>query len=1066
MAPHTSSDAHSSSRDRDRDRDSSQIVRQHALVLPVPVPALLRHALPLPQDHKIPIEDATKTVNRGKDRSDGGHHRSSSHRYEDDERDRYRSSDRSSYGRERDRDRDRERDRTYDRDRGVSSAAALARAKSPPPPPPPSLPARPPPPTPAGLPAPPVPAPASASLPPRPTPAPAAAFGNDDSHAAPAPLKKFDLSQLPDVDMNDVQPPDEDEEDLETYEEGSTKPRSPRAARAASPTIDAAAGDATDENAAAEEKMDEAKDDDEVDDLDAFMVNVEQEVAKVNKEDEKRFGKGKAKATVLEPVDDEAEEEAAPDADDLDAGLLRAEDILALAAKKVKKKEMPTVDHGKVNYETFQKAFYHPPVEVQEMSEDQAENLRLELDAIAVRGKDCPKPITKWSHCGLPASCLDVIKKLEYKSPTPIQAQAIPAIMSGRDIIGVAKTGSGKTMAFLLPMFRHIKAQRAVENLEGPIGLIMTPTRELAVQIFRESKPFLKSLGIRAVCAYGGAPISEQIAEMKRSAEIVVATPGRMIDLLTANNGRVTNLRRVTYLVLDEADRMFDMGFEPQVMKIVNNIRPDRQTVLFSATFPKQMESLARKVLRNKPLEITVGGRSVVAPEIEQIVEVREEGTKFNRLLEVLGQMYNEEEDARTLVFVERQEAADDLLRQLMLKGYPTMSLHGGKDQTDRDSTIQDFKNGIVPILTATSVAARGLDVKQLKLVINYDAPNHLEDYIHRAGRTGRAGNKGTCITFITPQQDRFARDLIAALKASKVAIPAELEALYETFKEKLAQGKAHAAGSGFGGKGLERLESDREKALRAQKSAYGEGGGEGTAEGAGEGAAKVKEEEAVAAVSSLEIKVQKGAAPSTSTGAGSSEAFDRANELTIEVKKGAAPENIRSNKTAGGPASASNPALDAVQERLKAIAGADTNKLASALAAINAMQKRPPTGAQAEQARKPKDPDATDYHAIVPINDFPQRARWRVTNKETMSELIDTTGASVTNKGQFYEKGKEPGPGEPPKLQLLIESNDESRVEHAVREIKRLLLEATQAALEAEARGPQHHAPGRYSVV
>lgn len=264
---------------------------------------------------------------------------------------------------------------------------------------------------------------------------------------------------------------------------------------------------------------------------------------------------------------------------------------------------------------------------------------------------------------------------------------------------------------------------------------------------------------------------------MKKGAEIVVCTPGRMIDLLTANSGRVTNLKRATYLVLDEADRMFDMGFEPQVMKIVNNIRPDRQTVLFSATFPKQMDSLARKILR-RPLEITVGGRSVVAAEIDQIVEVRAEDTKFNRLLEILGQMYNEDAEARTLIFVDRQEAADSLLRELMRKGYLCMSLHGGKDQIDRDQTIADFKSGVVPIVIATSVAARGLDVKQLKLVINYDAPNHMEDYVHRAGRTGRAGNKGTCVTFITEEQERYSVDLYRALKASNANVPKDLEDL------------------------------------------------------------------------------------------------------------------------------------------------------------------------------------------------------------------------------------------------------------------------------------------------
>ena len=570
----------------------------------------------------------------------------------------------------------------------------------------------------------------------------------------------------------------------------------------------------------------------------------------------------------------------------------------------------------------------------------------------------------------------------------------------------------------------------------------MTPTRELAVQIYRESKPFLKVLGLRAVCVYGGAPISEQIAEMKKTAEIVVATPGRMIDLLTANSGRVTNLKRVTYLVLDEADRMFDMGFEPQVMKIINNIRPDRQTVLFSATFPKQMEALARKVAKVKPLEITVGGRSVVAKEIEQIVEVREESTKFNRLLEILGTTYNEDMDSRTLIFVDRQEAADDLLRDLMRKGYATMSLHGGKDQVDRDSTINDFKAGIVPIVTATSVAARGLDVKQLKLVINYDAPNHMEDYVHRAGRTGRAGNKGTCVTFVTPQQDRYAKDIISALKASKVPVPDELNELHESFKKKLADGKTQAAGSGFGGKGLERLESDREKTLKAQQSAYGESGGDVANE-------DEKKEESKVTVDG-EIKIHKGPAPSD-------DQLSQYSDIKIEVKRGAAPAESRDNKVkAAGVETPGSPSASKKEEASPAPSnlpvGANATKLAQALAKIQAAaadKKRAHEKNQEERERKPKDPDATDFHAIVPINDFPQRARWRVTNKETMVMLIESTGASITNKGIFYDKGKEPQPGEPPKLQLLIESNNEGMVEHAVREIKRILLEATQAALE-----------------
>lgn len=214
-------------------------------------------------------------------------------------------------------------------------------------------------------------------------------------------------------------------------------------------------------------------------------------------------------------------------------------------------------------------------------------------------------------------------------------------------------------------------------------------------------------------------------------------------------------------------------------MKIINQIRPDRQTVLFSATFPRQMEALARKILR-RPLEITVGGRSIVAAEIEQIVEVRSEDSKFNRMLELLGKLFNEDNDARALIFVERQESADKLLADLLRKNYSCMSLHGGMEQVDRDQTIADFKTGVVPVVIATSVAARGLDVKQLKLVIQFDAPNHMEDYVHRAGRTGRAGNKGTCVTFLTPDQDRYSLDIFKALQASGAAVPDDVKAMAE----------------------------------------------------------------------------------------------------------------------------------------------------------------------------------------------------------------------------------------------------------------------------------------------
>lgn len=244
----------------------------------------------------------------------------------------------------------------------------------------------------------------------------------------------------------------------------------------------------------------------------------------------------------------------------------------------------------------------------------------------------------------------------------------------------------------------------------------MAPARELAVQIYNEARKFAKPLGLRVVAVYGGAGIADQIGELKRGAHIVVCTPGRMIDILTMQAGKVVSLQRVSFVVMDEADRMFDMGFEPQIRMIIQNIRPDRQTVLFSATFPKQVESLARKVLRF-PLEIIVGGRSVASESITQYAEVHDEGEKFMRLLQLLGVWY---EKGNVLIFVDTQQKCDNLFADLMKSGYPCLSLHGGMDQMDRDSTIHDFKTRARTLMVATSVAGRGLDVQELVCVINY----------------------------------------------------------------------------------------------------------------------------------------------------------------------------------------------------------------------------------------------------------------------------------------------------------------------------------------------------------
>ncbi|KAF2401542.1 P-loop containing nucleoside triphosphate hydrolase protein [Trichodelitschia bisporula] len=821
-------------------------------------------------------------------------------------------------------------------------------------------------------------------------------------------LEKLPTPPPPDLDNAVAVPEDEDGTDLH---DTGTEEEVAAAARAAAEKHEqrvqaAAAGDATMTDAPAIQTPaaeSNGASEDDIDPLDAFMATLGKESPKNRKR----------KLPQAEAIYGDEEER--------DPVELEADDILAMAASKRKKKDLPTVDHSKIAYEPFRKNFFTESTEMAALSEDEVASLRLELDGIKIDGKNVPKPVLKWAQCGLGVQTLDVIRSLGYYKPTSIQSQAIPAIMSGRDVIGVAKTGSGKTIAFILPMCRHILAQRALDKLDGPISLILAPTRELATQIHKECRPFLKALNLQAVCAYGGAPISDQIASLKKGCHVIVCTPGRMIDLLAANSGRVTNLRRITYLVLDEADRMFDMGFESQVSKIMSNIRPDAQKVLFSATFPRIMESLARKALKD-PVQIIVGGRSVVAPEITQIVEVRPENTKFVRLLELLGELYDTDEDARTLIFVDRQEAADGLLNELLHKGYPCGSIHGGKDQYDRDSTIDDFKHGAIPIMIATSVAARGLDVKQLKLVVNYDPPNHLEDYVHRAGRTGRAGNKGTAVTFITEEQERYSIDIIKALKYSGQEIPEALQKMSDSFMEKVKTGKEKAARGGFGGKGLEKLDQDRDAVRSLQRKAFKTGD-------------EPDEDDKENGKKDKDVLLN---GPSEVVSSSSASASRVPKEIAIDAE--IVVHRTEAPKADGNPLDKVKGVTSFINQRLT-----QTNRL------------RP------GQPIDNKGPDAGAFHATLEINDYPQKARWAVTNRTNVAKILDATGVSITTKGNFYPANASVPEGSQPKLYILVEGDTEVVVTTAMRELMRLLREGTMAAVESESRAP---ASGRYSVV
>ncbi|CAE7453529.1 unnamed protein product [Symbiodinium pilosum] len=493
------------------------------------------------------------------------------------------------------------------------------------------------------------------------------------------------------------------------------------------------------------------------------------------------------------------------------------ESYFDLVKRYTTKKTLPTVDHDKIEYKAFRKNLYVQVKEITNMKDHEVADLRRTHGDITVRGKRCPHPVTSFLQCGLPDKIMKIMEKRDYEKPFPIQMQAIPALMCGRDVIGVAQTGSGKTLAYLLPLIRHILDQPKLGNGDGPIGFVVAPTRELALQIQREASTFCKAVHLISVCAYGGGPMGEQLSALKKGAELLVGTPGRLIDVLTTSGGKITNLRRVTFLVLDEADRMFDMGFEPQIGMFLQSTRPDKQVAMFSATLPAHVEALARKVLK-KPLEISVGEKNTAASNVTQFVEVLDESQKFYRLLQLLGEWH---EHGAIMIFVHQQKDVDEMFTELLKYGYPPLALHGGQDQQDRDFTLQDFKDGISNILIATSVAARGIDVKNVILVVNFKVPDHLEDYIHRIGRTGRAGKAGFAYTFIQPDEADRAQDLVDALRQCNQEVPLKLKALAEEHQTAVNTGQAQKRKrwGGFGGKSFkyDNTEKSRQQQERQQ---------------------------------------------------------------------------------------------------------------------------------------------------------------------------------------------------------------------------------------------------------
>ncbi|XP_042318577.1 probable ATP-dependent RNA helicase DDX43 isoform X2 [Sceloporus undulatus] len=433
----------------------------------------------------------------------------------------------------------------------------------------------------------------------------------------------------------------------------------------------------------------------------------------------------------------------------------------------------------------IEKCFYKESPKIASMSQEEADRLRKENNNITCddlkegEKRHIPNPICRFEDAFKHyPDVMANIRKVGFQRPTPIQAQAWPIILQGFDLIGIAQTGTGKTLAYLMPGFIHLDLQPIPRKKRGGPGmLVLTPTRELALQVEAECLKYSYK-GIKSICIYGGGDRKGQINIVTKGVDIVIATPGRLNDLQMNN---FINLRSITYLVLDEADRMLDMGFEPQIMKILLDIRPDRQTVMTSATWPDGVRRLSKSYLKD-PMIVYVGTLDLAAVNtVEQKVVVipEEEKRAFTRYF--IDSMKSED---KVIIFVGKKLTADDLSSDFSLQGIPVQSLHGNREQCDREQALEDFKKGTVRILIATDLASRGLDVQDITHVFNFDFPRNIEEYVHRVGRTGRAGRTGEAITLVTRSDWRIASELIEILERGNQVIPEELILMAERYKQ------------------------------------------------------------------------------------------------------------------------------------------------------------------------------------------------------------------------------------------------------------------------------------------
>ena len=419
---------------------------------------------------------------------------------------------------------------------------------------------------------------------------------------------------------------------------------------------------------------------------------------------------------------------------------------------------------------SFKKAFYTQHAETSKLTKEQVVAF-YEKNEMAVTGNKCEyNPIMQFDHTNFPAKVMTFCKK--FKTPTPIQSQCWSILASGRDVIGIAQTGSGKTAAFCLPGMIHIMDQAPISREKpGPIMMVVAPTRELALQSNDVITEVGASCGIKSVCIYGGVPKYEQKKALRTGVQVVVGTPGRLQDLIEDGT---CSMKRCTYFVLDEADRLLDDGFEKPMRAIIGAAHPQRQMAMFSATWPKAVQELAREFLSN-PVKVACGSEDLVANKsVTQIVEVVEDRARDDKITRLL-EKYHSSRKNRVLLFVLYKKEAVRVENMLQRRGWKCTAIHGDKMQNQRIEALEKFKNGSIPLLIATDVAARGLDIPNVEYVLNYAFPLTIEDYVHRIGRTGRGGATGISHTFFTNFDKPRAGELVNLLREGGQNIPSEL---------------------------------------------------------------------------------------------------------------------------------------------------------------------------------------------------------------------------------------------------------------------------------------------------